>query len=196
MERGQRVWKDKLYARWDRSPIEMSRFFRLKLRAQLERFKDRKIVLATHVVPHPHFTVATPHPVWDYFNAFLGSRSYGDLIREFEKLGAVRRLRPRSLSGRLLGCAPSDGWLQVKRRGRRKPKAPRRARIAHSGCAAAAPQTPLGSCLGADVKPPRRCDGLYSHKKIGQMSFLLLMSMLYYISFAVTQCISRRGSAW
>jgi putative phosphoesterase len=84
MERGQRVWKDKLYARWDRSPIEMSRFFRLKLRAQLERFKDRKIVLATHVVPHPHFTVATPHPVWDYFNAFLGSRSYGDLIREFE----------------------------------------------------------------------------------------------------------------
>lgn len=196
MERGQRVWKDKLYARWDRSPIEVSRFFRLKLRAQLERFKDRKIVLATHVVPHPAFHRCDAPSRVGLFQCFSRKQELRGFDPRVRKLGAVRRLRPRSLSGRLLGCAPSDGWLQVKRRGRRKPKAPRRARIAHSGCAAAAPQTPLGSCLGADVKPPRRCDGLFSHKKIGQMSFLLLMSMLYYISFAVTQCISRRGSAW
>lgn len=83
MEHGKRVWKDKLYAKWDRSPGEVSEYFRLKLKDQLEWYRDRNVILVTHVVPDERLTVPTPNAEWEYFNAFLGSRSYGELIRQY-----------------------------------------------------------------------------------------------------------------
>ncbi|MNH71305.1 3',5'-cyclic adenosine monophosphate phosphodiesterase CpdA [compost metagenome] len=83
MEYNERIWKDKIYADWGSSAPEVHQFFYQKLRNQIKRHKDKKIILVTHVVPHENFIVPTPHPVWDYFNAFLGSRHYSDLITEF-----------------------------------------------------------------------------------------------------------------
>ncbi len=88
MEYGGRVWKDKLYAKWDRDPVQVHELFYRRLQGQLERFKSKRIILVTHVVPHEHFIVPTPHPQWDYFNVFLGSRQYGELIEAYG--GAVK----------------------------------------------------------------------------------------------------------
>ena len=88
MRRGKRLWKDKTYVKWNQPPPEVSRFFRDKIKKQLEQYKDRNIILVTHVVPDDRFTVPAAYKDWSYFNAFLGSRSYGDLIREYE--GSIR----------------------------------------------------------------------------------------------------------
>ncbi|MBB6674944.1 metallophosphoesterase [Cohnella nanjingensis] len=83
MELGGRMWKDKRYVRWDRSPADMARYFRDKLETQLAAYEDRHIIFVTHVVPDASLTIPESRKDWDYFNAFLGSRLYGDLIREY-----------------------------------------------------------------------------------------------------------------
>ncbi|MCC3373952.1 metallophosphoesterase [Cohnella sp. REN36] len=83
MELDGRVWKDKRYARWDREPAAMTAYFYDKLRSQLAAYRDRHVILVTHVVPDASLTVPETRPGWDYFNAFLGSTRYGDLIRAY-----------------------------------------------------------------------------------------------------------------
>ncbi|AEI43899.1 metallophosphoesterase [Paenibacillus mucilaginosus] len=80
MEYGGRVWNDREFAPWDRPAPEMHRYFVEKLEAQLEAHRGSRILLVTHAVPHRHFTVPLPNETWSYFNAFLGSEAYADLI--------------------------------------------------------------------------------------------------------------------
>ncbi|MCZ8521999.1 MULTISPECIES: metallophosphoesterase [Paenibacillus] len=83
MERDGRVWSDREFAPWDRPAPEVHRYFLSKLEAQLEAHRERNIVLVTHVVPHRHFTVPLPNETWRYFNAFLGSEAYAELIARY-----------------------------------------------------------------------------------------------------------------
>ncbi len=78
-----RLWQDKVKAKWDRSTIEMHRYFCDKLEQQLKDHRDKKIILVTHVLPLLDFTVQPPDAQWNYLNAFLGSREYGQLALHY-----------------------------------------------------------------------------------------------------------------
>lgn len=74
-----RLWQDKVKAVWGKTTREMHAHFHAKLEAQLRRHAGGPVILVTHAVPIPEFTVQPPEPPWDYLNAFLGSRGYGEL---------------------------------------------------------------------------------------------------------------------
>ncbi|MBW7473717.1 metallophosphoesterase [Paenibacillus oenotherae] len=83
MTQGDSLWKDSLFVRWGRSNREMHAYFYNKLRTELERHKDKKIMLVTHMLTHPAFTVPVTREPWGYFNAFLGSAEYAGLYKDF-----------------------------------------------------------------------------------------------------------------
>lgn len=83
MEFNEMLWQDKLFASWDRPAIEVSNYFYGKLRHQLEENRKKKIICMTHIVPHEQFIVHSPHEMWGYFNGFLGSKAYGELLTQY-----------------------------------------------------------------------------------------------------------------
>ncbi|UCD82225.1 MAG: metallophosphoesterase family protein [Desulfobacterales bacterium] len=78
-----RLWQDKIKAIWGKSTLEMHHYFHRKLEKQLEAYKNKNIVLVTHVLPLLEFTVQPPNHMWNYLNAFLGSRQYGELALKY-----------------------------------------------------------------------------------------------------------------
>jgi len=79
MQYGERTWQDKIKSIWDRGTLDVHRMFMERLRSALDSVAGRNIVMATHVVQIPEFTVSPPDTMWKYFNAFLGSPEYGKL---------------------------------------------------------------------------------------------------------------------
>lgn len=84
MQYEERVWQDKIKSIWDRSTLDMHKYFYDKIEAQLKKYKDKKIILMTHVVPHENFTVLDPNDMWKYINAFMGGKSYGELGEKYK----------------------------------------------------------------------------------------------------------------
>ncbi len=78
-----RLWQDKVKAVWRAPTLEMHQYFYDKLQRQLETHRGENIILVTHVLPIRDFTVFDLGPIWDYLNAFLGSRQYGELALEY-----------------------------------------------------------------------------------------------------------------
>lgn len=89
MEYKERLWMDKVFIRWDRPIREVHRFFYAKLEKLLKEYQNKKIIFLTHVVPHVDFTVKYPSELWNYFNGFLGSKEYGQLISTFSVKYAI-----------------------------------------------------------------------------------------------------------
>jgi len=79
MRFGDRLWQDKVNARWDRPTLAVHRAFLEELERQLIACRGRRLLLVTHVVPLEAFTVRPPDALWEYLNAFLGSPEYGQL---------------------------------------------------------------------------------------------------------------------
>lgn len=86
MKYEERVWQDSIKAVWDRSTLDMHRYFVNKLEKQLNQYKDRKVIIVTHVLPIVGFTVQPPSLMWEYMNAFLGSSEYGELIQGYPNI--------------------------------------------------------------------------------------------------------------
>ena len=83
MEINGRLWQDKIKAVWGKSTLEMHRLFHNKLEKQLDTCKSGNIILVTHVLPIMDFTVQPPNCMWQYLNAFLGSKQYGELALNY-----------------------------------------------------------------------------------------------------------------
>jgi putative phosphoesterase len=81
MRIGERLWQDKINARWDRPAREVHRAFLQELERQLSGLRGLRLILVTHVVPVAEFTVRPPDRLWEYLNAFLGSPEYGELAQ-------------------------------------------------------------------------------------------------------------------
>jgi Icc-related predicted phosphoesterase len=79
MELDGRLWMDKVLAIWDRPTRDMHRWFLERLERRLSGNRGRRILLVTHAVSHPRFTVRPADRQWAYLNAFLGSPQYGEL---------------------------------------------------------------------------------------------------------------------
>ncbi|GAA3727677.1 metallophosphoesterase [Salinicoccus jeotgali] len=77
------TWQDKIRANWSMDDPAVSKAFAESAKQDLERVGDRNIILMTHVVTHPRFAVPTPHRLFDFFNAFIGTSDFDPLYREF-----------------------------------------------------------------------------------------------------------------
>jgi len=89
MKINDRLWQDKIKAVWGTSTLEMHRHFHDKLEKQLAACKGSNIILVTHVLPIKDFTVQPPDSIWQYLNAFLGSRQYGELALKYSVKYAI-----------------------------------------------------------------------------------------------------------
>ena len=76
-------WNDRLYVHWGKSDRDVSREMLAQIEKDMGKVADKRVVLMTHVVTHPQFIVPLPHRVYDYYNAFLGSRSYMTLYDKY-----------------------------------------------------------------------------------------------------------------
>ena len=83
MQINDRLWQDKIKAVWGKSTIQMHQYFYNKLEKQLADHPHKQIILVTHVLPIIDFTVQPPDAMWNYLNAFLGSRQYGELALKY-----------------------------------------------------------------------------------------------------------------
>lgn len=77
---GGRTWQDSLYTRWPEPMEARCRLFMEALGHSLEGLDASRTIVVTHVVPRIEFTVRPPEGIWTYFNALLGSASYGAML--------------------------------------------------------------------------------------------------------------------
>src|SRR5699024_9073496 len=77
------AWNDKYYVHWQEENQAVSQWMLSKIEKDLQSIGNRKVILMTHVVTHPEFVVPLPNRVYNYFNAFLGSRSYETLYQNY-----------------------------------------------------------------------------------------------------------------
>jgi putative phosphoesterase len=113
MRIGERLWNDRVNARWGRPTREVHRSFLEELERQLSGLRGRRLILATHVVPVPEFTVRPPDAAWEYLNAFLGSPEYGRLaIRHGVEIAVCGHVhyRRRHQAGRTLFLTSCLGY--------------------------------------------------------------------------------------
>jgi putative phosphoesterase len=113
MRYGERLWQDRINARWDRPTREVHRGFLAGLDRQLSGLPGRRLLLATHVVPVVEFTVRPADAAWEYLNAFLGSPEYGELaVRHGVEIAVCGHIhfRRRHRSGRTLFLTSCLGY--------------------------------------------------------------------------------------
>ncbi|WP_216829556.1 metallophosphoesterase [Alkalihalobacterium elongatum] len=75
------TWQDKEYTDWADNSTDINQYFMKRFEEQLRKHRNEKVIFCTHFVSHRKFTVPTPHRVWDYFNAYLGSQDYENLVK-------------------------------------------------------------------------------------------------------------------
>ncbi len=76
-------WQDKLRLNWEMSDQEVSRYFSNIIRQDLEKVTTENIILQTHVVTVPEFTVPMPQRTFDFFNAFIATDDLKNVHNEY-----------------------------------------------------------------------------------------------------------------
>ncbi|MDN6196113.1 MAG: metallophosphoesterase [Atopostipes suicloacalis] len=74
-------WQDKLNMDWEATDQEVSRHFANLIEKDLKNVQTKKVILQTHVITIPEFTVPMPHKVFDFFNAYIAT----DDLKEIQK---------------------------------------------------------------------------------------------------------------
>ncbi|MGG0669317.1 metallophosphoesterase [Sporosarcina koreensis] len=105
-----RTWKDHLYIDWKMTDDEVVEQSLIQLQSDLERIGNRQVILCLHMVATDAFIVPTPHPVFDYFNAFLGSKRYAEWIESHPSIryiinGHVHYRKKFAKNGQTYICA-------------------------------------------------------------------------------------------
>lgn len=80
----ERTWQDKLHTNWEENDQALSKLFAEKVNEQMIAYPNHKKVLMTHMVTIPEFSVRLPHPVFDYFNAFIGTDDFDSVIESHQ----------------------------------------------------------------------------------------------------------------
>jgi len=80
--KNERQWMDKKYVNWHVSDEEKTEEFYQKLKDQMQKYPNKKIVFVTHMITDSTVCVSEERKGWDYFNGFLGSRRFADLWNE------------------------------------------------------------------------------------------------------------------
>ncbi len=76
-------WQDKLNVDWEATDLEVSDYFADVIRRDLESVETDKIILQTHMVTIPEFTMPMPHRVFDFFNAYIATDDLKNVHQEY-----------------------------------------------------------------------------------------------------------------
>lgn len=66
-------WQDKLRLDWQMPDQEVSHSFSEIIKKDLEKVNTNQVILQTHVVTIPEYTMPMPHRVFDFFNAYIAT---------------------------------------------------------------------------------------------------------------------------
>ena len=77
-----RTWGDHLNTKWGVSNQSLQIRMYNELEERLTEAKDKNVILVTHMLTHEYFKVQKVGE-WEYFNAFLGSKSYKELCEKY-----------------------------------------------------------------------------------------------------------------
>lgn len=104
-----RTWQDSVYIDWQRGDKLVHQNMLAGLEKQITDASDKNCIVLTHMITADAFTVPESRQVWSYFNAFLGSRDYGDLFERegvrYSVMGHVHYRRQLCRSGVMYICA-------------------------------------------------------------------------------------------
>lgn len=84
-----RTWQDSLRNAWTRDNLGRTQWMLSRLEARMAAYPDKQLAVVTHMLPVKDFTVPAEMANWSYFNAFLGSRKFGELYRRYPVKAAV-----------------------------------------------------------------------------------------------------------
>ena len=76
-------WQDKLNMNWKMTDQELSLYFANLIKKDLDRIKTNSIILQTHVVTIPEFTMPMPHQIFDFFNAYMSTDDLDTLQEDY-----------------------------------------------------------------------------------------------------------------
>lgn len=88
-KRNGRTWQDSIFAHWNMSDKEVTEYCLNEMKEAVKDCKEKEITAVTHMLAIPEFTVSKEKKDWDFFNAFLGSKLYGEF---YEKEGIARSI--------------------------------------------------------------------------------------------------------
>lgn len=77
-----RTWQDSINLDWHENNKEHNDKALNSIRENLLSVKGMNTIVMTHMISHEAFKVPETKPLWDYFNAYLGSDKYGRLYEE------------------------------------------------------------------------------------------------------------------
>ncbi|WP_331246011.1 metallophosphoesterase [Staphylococcus capitis] len=77
------TWQDKVRIDWTTSDQQLSKVAAQMVDEDIKNVDDRNIILMTHVVTHPQFVVPTPHRIFDFFNAFIGTQDFDYIYEKY-----------------------------------------------------------------------------------------------------------------
>lgn len=84
MSHGGSRWNDRWFCRWEeKTNKEVSQLLINDLKVQLDKYKKKKIILMSHVVPYQDCIIQKGVSDWDYFNAFIGNTTIGKLADDY-----------------------------------------------------------------------------------------------------------------
>ena len=78
------TWQDKVHSKWPVTDRELSKYFSQEARQQIIQVARPKIILVTHVITIPEFTIPMPNKIFDFFNAYIATNDFDDIYREFD----------------------------------------------------------------------------------------------------------------
>ncbi|MCI2154452.1 MAG: metallophosphoesterase [Solobacterium sp.] len=84
-----RTWHDHLFNCWTHDNPGKNQEMLDRMKSSLERCQGSEIIAVTHMIPREEFAVPQEREGWGYFNAFLGSSSYGKLYMKYPVRHAV-----------------------------------------------------------------------------------------------------------
>lgn len=78
-----RTWQDSVFINWRQPDAKVQHNMLERLEKQLAATSDKKRIILTHMITTNEFAVPESREEWSYFNAFLGSKEYGEVFERY-----------------------------------------------------------------------------------------------------------------
>ncbi|RFB12556.1 hypothetical protein DZB84_18945 [Bacillus sp. HNG] len=78
------TWPDKTSAHWPSSDQCETKRYLEKLEGWLKENEGKNMIMVTHVVPFSRYIQVKNEPGWDFFNAMMGSKHFGELADKYQ----------------------------------------------------------------------------------------------------------------
>lgn len=77
------TWQDKVHSKWPVTDFELSKIFSQAAKEDIIKLDRPKIILVTHVITIPEFTIPMPHKIFDFFNAYIATNDFDQIYQDY-----------------------------------------------------------------------------------------------------------------